>query len=482
MLFSSPLFLFLFLPAVLGLYFILTPRFRNAMLLTASLIFYMWGEGRYVLVMVAIIAVNYVAGRLVEAFPDGLSARLLLPLAVVVNIGLLVVFKYANFLTQQLNIVLAMVGSKELTLEPVHLPLGISFFTFHALSYVIDISRRKVRAGSPLNFALYMTLFPHAIAGPIVRYGDIAAQIRRRVVTSAGFAEGVRRFIIGLAKKVLIANSVAVTADAIFALPAAELNFGLSWLGITCYTLQIYFDFSGYSDMAIGLAKLFGVDFLENFNYPYTARSLTDFWRRWHISLSTWFRDYLYIPLGGNRHGTVRTYVNLMVVFVLCGLWHGASWTFAAWGLFHGTFLVLERGSFGRLIDSLWAPARHVYTILVVACGWLIFRADSLAQVLAFVSATAGFGHGSGLAYHPALFMDAQVVLAMIAGVIASAPALPLLERLRGEVLAQTSGPLRWLLKDGLAFAALASLFLMFWTSAAILGAGTYTPFIYFRF
>ena len=203
-----------------------------------------------------------------------------------------------------------------------------------------------------------MTFFPHAIAGPIVRYGDIAEQIRERVVTSAGFAEGVRRFIIGLAKKVLVANSVAVTADAIFALPARELNFGLSWLGITCYTLQIYFDFSGYSDMAIGLAKLFGIDFLENFNYPYAARSLTEFWRRWHISLSTWFRDYLYIPMGGNRLGPVRTYLNLLTVFFLCGLWHGASWTFAAWGLFHGVFLVLERRRLGRVIESLWAPAQ----------------------------------------------------------------------------------------------------------------------------
>ena len=261
-----------------------------------------------------------------------------------------------------------------------HLPLGISFFTFHAISYVIDIHRHKTQGGKPLDFALYMTLFPHSIAGPIVRYGDIAGQIAHRVVTTAGFAEGIRRFIIGLAKKMLVANTVAVAADAIFALPGRELNFSLAWLGVACYTLQIYFDFSGYSDMAIGLAKLFGIDFLENFNYPYAARSITEFWRRWHISLSSWFRDYLYIPLGGNRCGRVRNYVNLVTVFFLCGLWHGASWTFAAWGLFHGAFLVLERMKAGRMIDSLWSPVRHLYTLLVVSVGWVLFRADTVPQ------------------------------------------------------------------------------------------------------
>jgi alginate O-acetyltransferase complex protein AlgI len=362
------------------------------------------------------------------------------------------------------------------------LPLGISFFTFHALSYVIDISRRKIRRGGPLDFAVYMTLFPHAIAGPIVRYGDIAGQIRERVVTSAGFADGVRRFIIGLAKKVLVANSVAVTADAIFALPADELNFSLSWLGITCYTLQIYFDFSGYSDMAIGLAKLFGIDFLENFNYPYAARSLTEFWRRWHISLSTWFRDYLYIPLGGNRLGPIRTYLNLVTVFFLCGLWHGASWTFAAWGLFHGTFLVLERCGLGRVVDSLWVPVRHFYTLVVVAAGWVLFRADTFNHALAFLEAMGGLGHGTGLAYHPALYIDTQVVLALIAGVIGSMPFVPSTGRLESDLLGHASGRASWLLRHGLAVTELAALSLLFVASAMSLAAGTYNPFIYFRF
>jgi alginate O-acetyltransferase complex protein AlgI len=482
MLFSSPLFLFLFLPAVLWTYFIVGPRFRNGVLLTASAFFYCWGEGTYVLIMVTIVAVNAGLGQLVQGFSDGRLRRLVVALAVVLNLALLIVFKYSHFLVEQINLVLVILRVPPLSCQPVHLPLGTSFFTFHALSYIIDIARRKVGPGAWLDFALYMTFFPHAIAGPIVRYGDIAGQIRDRLVTSGGFAEGVRRFTIGLAKKVLIANSVAVTADAIFALPERELTFSLSWLGIACYTIQIYFDFSGYSDMAIGLARMFGIDFLENFNYPYTARSLSDFWRRWHISLSTWFRDYLYVPMGGNRLGPVRTYLNLMTVFFLCGLWHGARWTFAAWGLFHGAFLVFERRGLGRVIDSLWAPARHSYTLLVVAVGWILFRADSLHYAVAFMGAMAGLGPGTGLAHHPAVYIDTQVVLAMIAGVVGSAPILPHLGRHLTAVVVRGSGPVGVLLRHGLAIAEVASLFLLFWSSAMLLAAGTYNPFIYFRF
>ncbi len=415
MLFSSPVFLYVFLPVLLGLYALAPPKCRNLVLLSASLLFYVWGEGGYVLLMIAIIAVNYGLGRRVEMLAGRNRAKITVAVAVIVNLGLLIAFKYSNFLVDQLNILLAFRGLRQIKLEPVHLPLGISFFTFHAISYVVDIHRHKTRGAKPLDFALYMTLFPHSIAGPIVRYGDIAGQIAKRVITTAGFAEGIRRFIIGLAKKMLVANTVAVAADAIFALPGGELNFSLAWLGVVCYTLQIYFDFSGYSDMAIGLAKLFGIDFLENFNYPYSAGSITDFWRRWHISLSSWFRDYLYIPLGGNRCGRARNYFNLVIVFFLCGLWHGASWTFAAWGLFHGAFLVLERMKPGRVIESLWSPVKHLYTLLIVSIGWVLFRADSVAQATAFVKAMAGLGTGPGLEYHVGLYIDTQLVLALCA-------------------------------------------------------------------
>jgi len=482
LLFSSPLFLFVLLPILLGLYALARPSYRNLVLLAASLLFYVWGEGAYVLVMLAIIAVNYGLGRRVHMLEGRSRAKITVAFAVVVNLGLLIAFKYSNFLVDQLNLVLNIFHVANVKLAPVHLPLGISFFTFHALSYVIDIYRRKSEGGKPLDFALYMTLFPHSIAGPIVRYGDIAGQIAHRVVTMAGFAEGVRRFIMGLAKKMLVANTVAVTADAIFALPGSQLNFSLAWLGVVCYTLQIYFDFSGYSDMAIGLAKLFGIDFLENFNYPYAARSITEFWRRWHISLSTWFRDYLYIPLGGNRCSPVRNYANLVTVFFLCGLWHGASWTFAAWGLFHGAFLVLERMKPGRMIDSLWSPVRHLYTLLVVSVGWVLFRADTVPQATAFLKAMAGLGTGLGLEYHVGLYIDSQLVLALVAGAVGSAPLLPLLGRGKAAVVAQAPGILRGALGAGFALVDVAGHSLLLLASAMLLAAGTHNPFIYFRF
>ncbi len=482
MLFSSPLFLFVFLPVLVGLYAVTGPRHRNLLLLAASLLFYMWGEGTYVLLMIAIIAINHGLGRWVGSRRGDRSRKSGIVVAITLNLGLLIVFKYSNFLADQLNVLLAILRVSPVKLSHVHLPLGISFFTFHALSYVIDVSRGTIPSAKPLDFALYMTFFPHSIAGPIVRYGDIAGQIAARVVTTAGFAAGVRRFIIGLAKKMLVANTVAVAADAVFDLPAGELTCGLAWLGVTCYMLQIYFDFSGYSDMAIGLAKLFGIDFLENFNYPYAAGSITEFWRRWHISLSSWFRDYLYIPLGGNRRGRVRTYVNLVTVFCLCGLWHGASWTFVAWGLFHGVFLVVERSRAGRVIDSLWAPARHAYTLVVVAVGWVLFRAGSIGQVGAFLEAMAGFGRGSGLEFHTGLYVDAELILALVAGAIGSAPVLPLLVRLRAGLIASTAGLVRTGLRTGFALADVAGLSVLLLISAMLLAAGTHNPFIYFRF
>ena len=481
MLFSSPVFLYVFLPVLLGIYALAPSKCRNLVLLSASLLFYVWGEGAYVLLMIAIIAVNYGLGRRVEMLAGRNRAKITVAVAVIVNLGLLIAFKYSNFLVDQLNILLAFRGLRQIKLEPVHLPLGISFFTFHAISYVVDIHRHKTRGAKPLDFALYMTLFPHSIAGPIVRYGDIAGQIANRVITTAGFAEGIRRFIIGLAKKMLVANTVAVAADAIFALPGRELNFSLAWLGVVCYTLQIYFDFSGYSDMAIGLAKLFGIDFLENFNYPYSAGSITDFWRRWHISLSSWFRDYLYIPLGGNRCGRARNYFNLVIVFFLCGLWHGASWTFAAWGLFHGAFLVLERMKPGRVIESLWSPVKHLYTLLIVSIGWVLFRADSVAQATAFVKAMAGLGTGMGLEYHVGLYIDTQLVLALCAARSAPGRYCPCSCECE-TVSLPGAGLIRAALNEGFALADVAGHSLLLLASAMLLAAGTHNPFIYFRF
>ena len=342
MLFTEPTFLFLFLPVLLALYFITRSRehgaYGNWLLLVASVVFYATGGGSFTWLMLGSIAFNYWMAILVS------RNQRWLPFAIAVNLTVLGVFKYANFFADNINALLRMAGGQPIAVPRVLLPIGISFFTFHAISYVVDVHRRDATAQkSPVHAALYLLLFPQLIAGPIIRYRDIADQLARRLVTVDDFGYGVRRFIIGLAKKVLVANVVAGPADRIFAMPVAELSAGHAWLGLTCYTLQIYFDFSGYSDMAIGLGRMFGFRFPENFRWPYIADSVQEFWRRWHISLSTWFRDYLYIPLGGNRVSPARRYVNLVTVFFLCGLWHGASWNFVIWGLWHGTFLVIER-------------------------------------------------------------------------------------------------------------------------------------------
>ncbi len=485
MLFSAAIFLFLFLPVLLAVYF-LSPRWlRNLLLLTASLLFYVKGEKHYIVVLLTSIVLNYTMGLWLDRLQTRRGRRLAIALAVVANLGLLATFKYSAFLADNLNSVLAVLHLPAVSVRKLHLPLGISFFTFHALSYVIDIYRREVRAlKNPITFALYISFFPQSIAGPIVRYSDLASQLVRRTVRREGFAEGVRRFIFGLSKKMLIANTLAAPADAIFALPSQGLTAGLAWLGITCYTLQIYFDFSGYSDMAIGLAKMFGFDFKENFNYPYVSRSITEFWRRWHMSLSSWFRDYLYIPLGGNRHGTARTYFNLLAVFFLCGLWHGASWTFVCWGLYHGGFLVLERMKLGRWLERTPAPTRHGYALGVVMVGWVFFRASTFAQAAAFLGAMAGLGAGGGVEYTPAVYLSADVVLALVAGVLGSAPVLAWMQRVGpGALAARLRRPrLAPVLESVFAAASVPVYAVLLLACATMLAAGTYNPFIYWSF
>ncbi len=354
--------------------------------------------------------------------------------------------------------------------------IGLSFFTFQALSYVIDVARREAAIQrNPLTLALYLVLFPQLIAGPIVRYHDIAGQLAHRQLTRPEVALGVHRFILGLGKKVLIANPVAVPADAIFALPTDQLTVGLAWLAALCYTLQIYFDFSGYSDMAVGLGHLFGFRLPENFRHPYVARGLTDFWRRWHISLSTWFRDYLYIPLGGNRVGPARVYANLLVVFLLCGLWHGASWTFVVWGLYHGAFLVLERLGLGRLLAGLRPLIVHGYTLVVVIVGWVLFRAPTLEAGWAMLQAMAGLGLGTSAEHDVRLHWDTGVALSFGAGVLGVLPFGAALARWRRRVEAS------WL-DDAVAAGHVLTLGVVLLGCAMMLAAGTHNPFIYFRF
>ena len=476
MLFSEPSFLF-FLPTVLLAYFGLGPRLRNWVLTAASLLFYVWGERVYVIALLASIVLNWGAAQFVVGGRDVHRSRAAVVLTIAANLLMLGVFKYAAFVTGNANTLMNALGLAAFDVPPIHLPIGISFFVFQGMSYVVDVYRGDVAPQpSLLKMAMYTSFFPQLIAGPIVRYVDVQAQLATRTVTRDDFADGARRFVLGLGKKMIVANVAARVADGVFALPATGLDAALAWIGIAAYTIQIYFDFSGYSDMAIGLARLFGFRFLENFNYPYVATSLTDFWRRWHISLSTWFRDYLYIPLGGNRVSKGRRYINLMTVFALCGLWHGASWNFAIWGVFHGAFLVIERLRVVDPLRSSFRPLQHAYVLMVVMIGWVFFRAETLPQALQHLTAMAGLAdpiHAPGIA----MFIDNEALVVGVLGVLGSTPILPWLGT-RADALKARSPALEVALESG----QLLGMCILFMYAQMLMAAGSYSPFIYFRF
>ncbi|WFB37457.1 MBOAT family protein [Kiritimatiellota bacterium B12222] len=477
MVFSSEIFLFIFLPLVLGIYFLLPARVKNLFLLAASLCFYAWGEGFYLWVMLASISFNYGMGLWLSPENPKAKSPWVLGSAVGVNLGLLVYCKYANFMAGNLNRVFLFMDRPPVEWAPVHLPIGISFFTFQALSYVLDVRSGKISAQkNPLDLALYISLFPQLIAGPIVRYSDIAKEITHRHSRLADMSEGSQRFLIGLGKKMLIANTVAIPVDHIFSLPADQFSPAVAWFAVICYALQIYFDFSGYSDMAIGLGRLFGFHFLENFNYPYISSSITDFWRRWHISLSTWFRDYLYIPLGGNRKGMRRTGLNLLIVFFLCGLWHGASWTFVIWGLLHGCFLIIERVLRHRVPFKRPRWFGYLYTLILVLCSWVFFRAESLPEALNFFKVMAGVGSEAPYLTTLPMLLNREVSVVVLLAVLGATP-LPL--RLWQKWLNPSKHHRPAHLLWGIQTLAMTMLMFACWLKLA---ANTHNPFIYFRF
>lgn len=387
MVFSAPVFLFAFLPVALALYFVSPQRWRNGVLLALSCLFYLTGGGAFIILMLGSAALDFAIARAVYSRRHAnveADVRWLMGLSVGVNVSLLFLFKYAGFATQILNRALDVVHVSPLTVPHLVLPLAISFFTFQRMSFTFDVARGRIKEFPTFGqYLLFGMLFPHLIAGPIVRYVDIEDELRSRVTDVNGFAEGAVRFTHGLVKKVIVSDTIAPVADVAFG-PHGPGSTWVAWLGALAYTFQLYFDFSGYSDMAVGLGRMFGFQFLENFNYPYASRSVTEFWRRWHISLSTWFRDYLYVPLGGNRCGRAKTYRNLMIVFLLCGLWHGAEWTFVAWGVYHGVFLIVERIGLLRLVERLPPPLRHLYALAVVIFGWALFRAETVGQAWSF--------------------------------------------------------------------------------------------------
>ena len=482
--FTTPTFLFLFLPLVLCAYWVCGPTLKSLIMLCASLFFYAWGEGRYVIVLCLAIGANYLLTLVMDRCQRPSRRLVALFCTIAVNLAVLIVFKYPG-LIQWLSI------RSGISLAPLHLPLGISFFTFQAIAYAVDVHHRKVTPLlNPLRLSLFLSLFPKISAGPIIRYDEVDEALARPAVTMDACAYGAKRFIIGMGKKLLIADTLAKTADQVFAIPAGDLTAPIAWLGITCYTLQLYFDFSGYSDMAIGLGRMLGFSFRENFDYPYISRSLTEFWRRWHISLSSWFRDYLYTPLLyslmtekvrqkivlGKYRTNYRSLLCIILVFTLCGWWHGRSWHFIIWGLLHGLILAVESWKLGKLLKKAPAAVSHLYALLAIMLCWVFFRSPTLSGAFSYIAALAGFGSGTGINFSILLYLNSELLIVLAMAVVAAMPSTRFVrERLAVALPAMSRS---W----PAAAMETAAVTIIFLVSLLTVTSATYKPFIYFRF
>jgi len=485
--YSTPIFLFAFLPLTIAIYYLSPGRIRNGFLFLASLLFYAWGEPVYVGILIVSILFNYTCGV-------GLSVSVryrkpIVTAGIALNILILSVFKYTNFIVDNINFVIEPMGLIPLERSSIPLPIGISFFTFEAISYIVDVYRNKVSGEKNIiDVALYISLFPQLIAGPIVRYHDVCAQIKDRKTSLDDFSYGCKRFILGLFKKVVIADTLGKAVDIIFSMPSDQLTTAISWWGATCFTLQIYYDFSAYSDMAIGLGRIFGFRFLENFNYPYISSSMTEGWTRWHISFTNWIRDYLFKPLGGVSRSKLRTGVNLLIVFFLSGLWHGANWTFIVWAMIHGAFLVLEAVGLRNLIKRLPRLLAHAYVMLIGVVSLVFFRSRDISYALDHLKSMFSFDSGEPLAYGSSMINN-EIVLVFIIGVIFSAPLLPLIENKYRDMLFRLEKILESRVIPASSFLllgprclggfALATVLLI---SGLYIAGATYRPFIYFQF
>ena len=467
MYFSSLLFLFVFLPIVLAVYYIVPRKFRNAFLLLANLVFYGWGEPVFILIMIVSVVSNYIFGLLIEKYRDNQKRKkTFLVLSLVISLGLLAVFKYTGFVTDILRAIPPFSFMPKINLP---LPIGISFYTFQTLSYTIDVYRGDTKAQKSLvSFGTYVSFFPQLIAGPIVRYTDIAKMLDERRENISQFADGIKLFAVGLAKKVLIANQMGVLWDTI----RGTSSNGIvgAWIGIISYAFQIYFDFSGYSDMACGLGKMFGFEFMKNFNYPYVSKTITEFWRRWHISLSSWFRDYVYIPLGGSRVSKIKHIRNLLIVWFLTGLWHGAAWNFVAWGLYYGVILIIEKYLLSPVLDRLPDVVRHIYSIVLVVIGWVLFFSSSFGQAADYIRVMFGAG-AHGFADRESMYLLTSNLILWLILIFGSTP----LVHFRYEHMLRTK---KWntTIINSVVYAAL------FIVCIAYLVTETYNPFLYFRF
>ncbi|MBL7882900.1 MAG: MBOAT family protein [Bacteroidia bacterium] len=470
MLFSSTLFLIYFLPIFFTLYFVLPKAVKNYFIVSASILFYAWGAPSFVFVLLSTVVVNFTFAHLIYNRTNKIK-KIFLVVAVVFNLAFLLYFKYANFFIDNFNILLSSFGIEAVSVAKIILPIGISFFTFHQLSFIIDIYRGvKPPMRNILDYALYILIFPQLIAGPIIRYHEISDQIegRNKAFNVDQVLLGFLRFSIGLAKKVLIANVLGKEADKIFDLPVEQLDFAMSWLGAITYTFQIYFDFSGYSDMAIGLAKMMGFTFPENFNNPYIAQSITDFWRRWHISLSRWMRDYLYIPLGGNKVSGLRLYFNLWIVFLISGFWHGAEWTFILWGAYHGFFLAIERLFLSKILEKTTVFIRLIYSFTIVILGWVLFRATTMDQAFLFIKKMFSFS-----SFYEYEYSNQLIVVLLLAFVFSFAPLL------YKKDVSQNSGVALTLKSYSLNVVIIVLLMIM---SVSSITSSDFNPFIYFKF
>lgn len=468
MLFSSIVFLFSFLPVVMILYYLLPVRFRNVILLLASLVFYAWGEPVYLFLMLLSILFNYFSGLdIARNLQDKRAAKRSLVFNLIINLAVLGFFKYEGFVLDTLNGILPV----HISYHALPLPIGISFYTFQILSYIIDVYRGNVKVQTNLpNFALYVTMFPQLIAGPIVQYADVDEQLASREVSRTKFGEGSMYFIRGLAKKVLLANTSGMIFTEVSGLAKGNIAVMTAWLGAFAYMFQIYFDFSGYSDMAIGLGKMFGFEFSMNFNYPYVSKSITEFWRRWHISLSSWFRDYVYIPLGGNRVSKIKHIRNLLIVWFLTGLWHGAAWNFVAWGLYYGVILIIEKYLLSPVLDRLPDVVRHIYSIVLVVIGWVLFFSSSFGQAADYIRVMFGAG-AHGFADRESMYLLTSNLILWLILIFGSTP----LVHFRYEHMLRTK---KWntTIINSVVYAAL------FIVCIAYLVTETYNPFLYFRF
>ncbi|MDE7251483.1 MAG: MBOAT family protein [Acetatifactor sp.] len=469
MVFSSILFLFRFLPIFMVCYFLAPGRAKNLVIFLGSLIFYAWGEPVYVGLMLFSTVSDYIHGRLIDTKRGTLAAKGLLVSSLIINLLLLGFFKYADFLIQSINVV----TGAEIPLLELGLPIGISFYTFQTMSYTIDVYRGEAKVQKNLlDFAVFVTMFPQLIAGPIVKYRQIAERLHDRPFKIQGVGYGVGRFVTGLAKKVLLANNIGLLWNTIKEMDYGGISALTAWLGIVAFALQIYFDFSGYSDMAIGLGAIMGFEFPENFNYPYISRSITEFWRRWHISLSSWFREYVYIPLGGNRKGLPRQIVNILIVWMLTGIWHGAGWNFVLWGLWFAVFLIAEKLFWGRVLSKIPGVFGYVYCLVVVLVGWVIFELESVGAVGAYLGAMLG---GNGLWDRQALYLGRENLVLLIIGMLAATPLVTKAVRRMRESKERYVKVFYELSEK------VVSVMLLLLAIAYVVDA-SYNPFLYFRF